>query len=56
MRLAQTKERIKNLTQRLDNPSYINKAPKHLVEETGKELFEQSELAKRLSKELKALS
>lgn len=51
-RLAECRERISRLQARLENPSYTDKAPKAVVEQTRDELKEQIELERRLSKEL----
>lgn len=51
-RLAATRARQKGLAARLDNPSYTEKAPEHLVTETKKELMEVEALIERLVHEL----
>ncbi len=38
--IAEYEKRITNLSARLDNPSYVNKAPRHLVAQTRSELAE----------------
>ncbi|MCH9058074.1 MAG: hypothetical protein IIB55_05540, partial [Planctomycetes bacterium] len=38
--IAEYEHRITTLTARLDNPSYVTKAPGHLVEQTRRELAE----------------
>lgn len=52
VRLAATRKRQEGLRARLDNPSYIEKAPEHLVSETKKELVEVEQLIERLVHEL----
>lgn len=51
-RLADTKEQVVNLENRLANPSYVDKAPAELVEETKKLLEEKKALVETLSGEL----
>lgn len=55
-RLAETRNEIKVLEGRLDNESYIKKAPKKLVEETREVLEQKKTLVDRLVKELDVLS
>lgn len=55
VRLAQTRQFIKNLETRLGNENYIQKAPAQLVEESRKELEAKKELEKRLENELAIL-
>jgi valyl-tRNA synthetase len=55
VRLAETRQFIKNLEVRLGNESYIQKAPVHLVEESRKELEVKQQLIKRLEDELSIL-
>lgn len=52
VRLAEAHHRQKNLSGRLDNPSYTEKAPAHLVEATQQELEETTALIERLTQEL----
>ncbi len=54
-RVAEVRSRIDALEARLANKSYVEHAPKHLVEETEQQLHEQEELFKRLSGELEVL-
>lgn len=56
VRLAETRNRIEALKSRIDNPRYVEQAPPQVVEETRRELDEQSSLAERLSRELEVLS
>lgn len=55
MRLAGVREQIGRLGDRLSNASYIENAPKHVIEETKKQLEEQETLYKRLTAELEVL-
>ncbi|OYX42845.1 valine--tRNA ligase [Candidatus Saccharibacteria bacterium 32-49-12] len=52
LRLANARTRLKGLESRLDNPSYVDKAPAHLVEETRTELQETKKTIERLVNEL----
>jgi len=52
VRIAKTKQEIENLTKRLDNKSYIEKAPKELVEETKNNLESARKLLVDLLNEL----
>ena len=52
LRLAECRERISRLQSRLENASYVDKAPKKVVEQTREELKEQIELERRLGREL----
>lgn len=54
-RLANAKIMVQGLEARLDNPSYVEKAPKHLVEETQQQLREKKALIERLQHELEVL-
>jgi valyl-tRNA synthetase len=54
-RLAAARTRQKGLQSRLDNPSYIEKAPEKLVQETKDELIETDKLIKRLTEELSVI-
>ena len=56
MRLAETRQHIDNLQSRLNNESYIAKAPEHLVEETRTDLREKQALVERLERELTSVS
>ena len=51
-RLKAAQERVKALQSRLENETYISKAPAHLVEESKVQLAEQKTLITRLQKEL----
>lgn len=55
-RLAEAKQSVSGLEARLDNPSYIAKAPEHLVEETRQQLEEKKALIERLERELEVLN
>lgn len=55
MRLADCKERIRQLEGRLANESYVKNAPKKVVDETRAELETQRELEGRLGRELEAI-
>ncbi len=55
VRLAQSRIRIDALQGRLSNAKYIEQAPAKLVDETRKELEDQENLYKRLSRELEVL-
>lgn len=54
-RIAEVRMRIDSLQARLNNKSYVDNAPKKLVEETREQLEEQMTLFKRLGKELEVL-
>lgn len=54
-RLAETKLALKNLEGRLSNPSYVEKAPERLVEESKQQLEENRALIVRLERELEVL-
>lgn len=56
IRLAEARQRLKNLNARLSNPSYTEKAPAHLVNETREQLAEQEKLIERYIKELNVIS
>ena len=56
VRLAETRQYVKNLEARLNNESYVAKAPAHLVEETRDELTKKQALIERLQTELNVLS
>ena len=56
VRLAEARVRQANLSGRLSNESYVQKAPEKLVEETRRELVEQNELIDRLVAELEVIS
>ena len=55
VRLAETHAFVKTLKGRLDNDSYVAKAPAALVEESRKELQEKQALIERLQHELEVL-
>ena len=55
VRLAETRQNIKNLETRLGNENYVNKAPAHLVEETKEELKTKRYQVERLQNELSIL-
>lgn len=54
-RLAEARQAVTNLSARLDNSNYIEKAPTHLVEETRTQLAEKKSLIERLVRELEVL-
>ena len=56
VRLATTHHTIKHLKTRLDTPSYVEKAPPHLVEQTRHELSEAEKLVTRLQAELEVIA
>lgn len=56
IRLAETRQHIKNLEGRLNNENYLSKAPEHLVEESKEQLKSHQALEKRLVTELEVLS
>jgi valyl-tRNA synthetase len=47
---------LSNLQARLDNPTYAEKAPAYLVEETRQQLAEQEKLIQRFISELEVIS
>jgi valyl-tRNA synthetase len=55
VRLAETHGDIKALSARLENESYVSKAPAALVEESKKQLEQKKTLAERLQNELTVL-
>lgn len=55
-RLAEAKLAVSNLSGRLENPRYVEKAPEHLVEETRQQLEEKQALIVRLERELEVLN
>jgi valyl-tRNA synthetase len=54
-RLADARQTATNLSGRLDNPRYVEKAPAHLVEDTKQQLDETIALIERLERELQVL-
>ncbi len=56
MRLAEARQKLAGLKKRLENPTYIEKAPAHLVEETREQLAEQEKIITRLVSELEVIS
>ncbi len=52
VRLLEARSRATNLQARLDNPNYVNKAPKHLVDETKAELAKTLNQIKRLEEQV----
>lgn len=56
VRLAETRQFVKNLEGRLANESYVSKAPAHLVEESREQLKQKQALIERLETELQVLS
>ena len=55
MRLAEARKRLEGLEARINNPSYAEKAPAHLVEETRQHITEQQARIKRLVTELEVI-
>lgn len=55
VRLAETRQKREALQKRLDNPTYLEKAPAHLVEETREQLAEQEQLINRFIAELEVI-
>ena len=56
MRLAEARQKLAGLEKRLENPTYLEKAPAHLVEETREQLAEQEKIITRLVSELEVIS
>lgn len=56
MRLAEARQKLAGLKKRLENPTYVDKAPAHLVEETREQLAEQEKIITRLVSELEVIS
>ena len=56
MRLAEARQKLAGLKKRLKNPTYVEKAPAHLVEETREQLAEQEKIITRLVSELEVIS
>ena len=56
VRLNEARRTLSNLQARLDNPTYIEKAPAYLVEETRQQLAEQEKLIQRFISELEVIS
>ena len=56
MRLAEARQKLAGLKKRLENPTYIEKAPAHLVDETREQLAEQEKIITRLVSELEVIS
>ena len=56
MRLAEARQKLAGLKKRLENPTYVEKAPAHLVEETREQLVEQEKIITRLVSELEVIS
>ena len=56
IRIASTHKVVASLQARLATPSYVEKAPAHLVEETKRELEEKTALVERLQQELTSLA
>lgn len=55
MRLADARKRLEGLEARINNPSYAEKAPAHLVEETRQHITEQQALIQRFITELEVI-
>ena len=56
VRLSEARRTLANLQARLDNPTYVEKAPAYLVEETRQQLAEQEKLIQRFISELEVIS
>ena len=56
MRLNKARQILSGLQARLDNSTYVEKAPAYLVEETRQQLAEQEKLIQRLISELEVIS
>jgi len=56
MRLVEARQKLAGLKKRLENPTYVEKAPVHLVEETREQLAEQEKIITRLVSELEVIS
>lgn len=56
IRLAEARQKLAGLNKRLENPTYVEKAPAHLVEETREQLAEQEKIITRLVSELEVIS
>ena len=56
VRLAEARQKKTGLQKRLDNPTYLEKAPAYLVEETRQQLAEQEQIITRLVAELKVIT
>ena len=56
VRLAEARQKKTSLQKRLDNPTYLEKAPAYLVEETRQQLAEQEQIIARLVAELKVIT
>ena len=56
IRLAEARQKLVGLKKRLENPTYVEKAPAHLVEETREQLAEQEKIITRLVSELEVIS
>ena len=56
MRLDEARQKLAGLKKRLENPTYVEKAPAHLVEETREQLAEQEKIITRLVSELEVIS
>jgi valyl-tRNA synthetase len=55
-RLGEARQTLANLSGRLENPRYVEKAPEHLVEETREQVAEKQALIERLERELEVLN
>ena len=56
MRLAEANDTLKRLQDRLENKSYLEKAPKTLVDESKRQLTDTTKLVERLQAELKLVA
>jgi valyl-tRNA synthetase len=55
-KLAKIEAEVKSLTDRLNNPGFVNKAPAHVVQNTKDDLKEAQTQLEILEKRLKLLS
>ena len=56
VRLSESRQKLSTLQKRLDNPTYIEKAPEYLVEETRQQITELEKGIERLVAELDVIS
>lgn len=56
LRLSESRQKRESLQKRLDNPTYVEKAPQHLVDETRQQIAELEKGIERLVVELEVIS
>ena len=56
VRLSESRQKLENLKKRIDNPTYVEKAPDYLVEETRQQISEIEKGIERLVSELSVIS